>query len=58
MENTCFLYLLVIDFCTITLSFIESWADPVVVVAIEIVVVQVAVLAVHIPHIVLAVRKT
>ena len=57
MENTCFLYLFVIDFCTITPSFIESWAGPVVVVAIE-VVVQVAVLAIHIPHVVLAIRRT
>jgi hypothetical protein len=57
VENTCFLYLFVIDICTITLSFIESWAHPIVVVIVEVVVVQVAVLAIHIPHVVVVVRR-
>ena len=56
MENTCFLYLFVIDFCAITLSFIESWAHPIVVVVVEVVVVQVAV--VHVPHVVSVVSRT
>ena len=41
----------------VILSFIESWANPVVVAVAEVVVVQVAVVAVHIPHVVSVVRR-
>ena len=43
----------------VILSFIESWAHPVVVaVAVaEVVVVQVAVVAIHVPHVVSVVRR-
>ena len=36
----------------VILSFIESWANPVVVAVAEVVVVQVAVVAIHVPHVV------
>ena len=41
----------------VILSFMESWANPVVVAVAEVVVVQVAVVAVHIPHVVSVVRR-
>ena len=41
----------------VILSFMESWAHPVVVAVAEVVVVQVAVVAVHIPHVVSVVRR-
>ena len=43
--------------CNVILSFMESWAHPVVVAVAEVVVVQVAVVAVHIPHVVSVVRR-
>ena len=42
----------------VVLSFIESWAGPIVVVIVKVVVVQVAVVAVHIPHVVSVVSRT
>ena len=36
----------------VILSFMESWANPVVVAVAEVVVVQVAVVAIHVPHVV------
>ena len=45
-----------ISISNITLSFIESWAHPIVVVVVEVVVVQVAV--VHVPHVVSVVSRT
>lgn len=41
----------------VILSFIESWAHPVVVAVAEVVVVQVAVVAIHVPHVVSVVRR-
>ena len=41
----------------VILSFMESWAHPVVVAVAEVVVVQVAVVAIHIPHVVSVVRR-
>jgi len=41
----------------VALSFIESWASPIVVVIVEVVVVDVAVVAIHIPHVVSVVRR-
>ena len=45
-----------ISISNVTLSFIESWAHPIVVVVVEVVVVQVAV--VHVPHVVRVVSRT
>jgi hypothetical protein len=41
----------------VILSFIETWAHPVVVAVAEVVVVQVAVVAIHVPHVVSVVRR-
>jgi len=41
----------------VILSFIESWAHPVVVAVAEVVVVQVAVVAIHVPHVVSVVSR-
>ena len=41
----------------VILSFMESWANPVVVAVVEVVVVQVAVVAIHVPHVVSVVRR-
>ena len=46
-----------ISISNVTLSFIESWAHPIVVVIVIVVVVQVAVLAIHVPHVVSVVRR-
>ena len=47
-----------ISISNITLSFIESWAHPIVVVIVKVVVVQVAVLTIHVPHVVSVVSRT
>ena len=44
--------------CNVVLSFIESWADPIVARIVVVVVVQVAVVAIHIPHVVSVVSRT
>ena len=41
----------------VVLSFIESWADPIVARIVVVVVVQVAVVAIHIPHVVSVVSR-
>ncbi len=41
----------------VILSFIESWANPVVVAVVEVVVVQVAIVTIHVPHVVSVVRR-
>ena len=41
----------------VILNFMESWANPVVVAVAEVVVVQVAVVAIRVPHVVSVVRR-
>ena len=43
--------------CNVVLSFIESWANPIVARIVVVVVVQVAVARIHVPHVVAVISR-